>query len=183
MSILIIDPLNRDRGIKLDGLNPQKALEQMLEANAGGYSAAALDQMRAAFFKIPGVFEFLLEEVKKLKPLKRVSDEFPLMSRGEGYDAPDFERFDDFEPRNLLLAYVPRVTECEGQLKLFDVPGAEAYFIELAKNGTNLCDDVQIRLLQRKFGRKVFRMYVYQGGRRCKRAKNKWTVSELLYGD
>lgn len=164
-----------------DFSSPEKALEQM-KAHLGEVAPERVSRWVVRFLNIPGVFGFLLESVKKLEPLKCVDSTFPLWGVGEGYGAEDYEPCDELDARNLLLAYVQRL-KGKKQLHLLGIPGAEAYFVEIAKSGIDLCDEVQIQLLRRGYGKRVFRMYVYQCGRRCDCVRERWSVGDLLYDD
>ena len=129
----------------------------------------------------PGIILFLVEKVRHMKPLKRQNSEFPLWGRGEGFDDDDFDCYDDSDPRNLLLEVAPRLTD-KGQSLLFGLPGAEAYFIEIAKTGRKICAQVQQQLLKRQYGKNVLKMYVYQGGILSKMVSKRYTTGDLLYG-
>lgn len=147
---------------------------------------ASIEEMNALvsnLLKTPKVVPFLIERVKSLAPLERRAKlDFPLRGLGEGYGASDgYMNYDYTDPRTLLLEAASRLTE-RGQCRLFGIPGAEAYFMEVAKTGKTLTALVQERLLEQKYGEVVLKMYVYQGGKLCYEVKKRYTVGDLLYG-
>lgn len=164
---------------------PLNDLESALSFMKENQYEASVEQMDAwvrTLLRQPQIVCFLLEKVKQQAPLKRGDLEFPLRGLGEGYEADDdYMRYDFTDPRNLLLELASRLNG-HGQSKLFGLPGAEAYFMEVAKTGKTLAAHIQNKLLEQDYGKVVLKMYVYQGGKLCEEVKEQYTVGDLLYG-